>query len=152
MKQQLFFRQIIFLYLFSLSIFLFGQNNTWQPLGPDDSSQPSFGTSDVTSLTMAPNGTLYFGYRDYVNNSKATVKKFNGTNWETVGTEGFSDGIISQIDLTTAPDGTPYIAYQDYANGSKLTVKKIQWYQLGNSRNTRIYEQWSHFYQFSYCP
>lgn len=84
-------------------------------------------------------GTLYIIYKDYENGYCPTVKKFNGSEWETVGTEGFyasqtSEDVISgsYYDLTDSflymCDGTLYAAcgqrYSGYSAYSKATFMK----------------------------
>jgi len=66
--------------------------------------------------------------------SSVTVKKFNGTAWEAVGSEGFSVGSANNIRIATGPDGTPYVVYQDFSEGSKATVQKFNgsaWVPVG---------------------
>jgi hypothetical protein len=50
--------------------------------------------------------------------------KFDGANWVTVGSAGFSAGYVWFISLAL-DNGTPYVAYQDYAAGHKATVMKF---------------------------
>jgi TPR repeat protein len=56
---------------------------------------------------------------------KATVMKYNGSAWETVGNAGFSAGSISSISLRFGSEGTPYVSYRDKGNNKKVTVKKF---------------------------
>jgi uncharacterized repeat protein (TIGR02543 family)/LPXTG-motif cell wall-anchored protein len=65
----------------------------------------------------------------------ATVMKFNGTGWETVGTAGFSAGQATYISLVFN-GGIPYVAYQDSGNGGKATVMKFNgtdWEAVGTA-------------------
>ena len=97
----------------------------WNAVG---SAGFSAGQADYTSLAFAPDGTPYVAYRDWLDlgtNQKATVKKFNGTTWVTVGTAGFSAGQADYTSLAFAPDGTPYLAYTDDGNSGKATVMKF---------------------------
>ncbi|MEJ0073320.1 MAG: hypothetical protein WDN27_04555 [Candidatus Saccharibacteria bacterium] len=60
----------------------------WQVVG---STGLSVGTANYDSLAF--NGdTPYVAFQDLGNSSKATVEKFDGTNWVPVGTAGFSAG------------------------------------------------------------
>ena len=114
--------------LFLFLVFLLVNKNTkaqtWQPLGPDDFSQTgSIGVGLFTSL--ASNGIApYVIYSDVINSGKATVKKFNGTSWEAVGTSGFSDGSASFTSIAFN-SGVPYVIYREELNGLKATVKKF---------------------------
>ena len=62
---------------------------------------------------------------DSVNDIKATVMKWSGTDWENVGTPGFSAGYAYYTSIVTTSDGTPYVAYTDGANSDKVTVMKL---------------------------
>jgi hypothetical protein len=75
-------------------------------------------------------------YLDYDHSSKATVKRYNGTDWERVGNAGFSEGGVYNTSLAFAPDGTPYLAYQDLGNNHKATVMRFDgahWENVGSA-------------------
>ena len=59
------------------------------------------------------------------NSSKATVMKFDGTNWLIVGNAGFSPDMVAYISLAFSPAGEPYVAYEDHANSEKASVIKF---------------------------
>ncbi len=109
--------------LIFLLISFFAKAQNWQAVGPDDFNQASYGTALYTSLVF--NGTVpYVVYSDGLNSYKATVKKFNGTSWELVGTAGFSAGSATYTSLTF--NGTvPYVVYSDGLNSYKATVQKF---------------------------
>lgn len=94
----------------------------WEAVG---SAEFSAGEAEITSLAM-DNGTVYVAYKDNVYGGKATVMKYaygSGSDWETVGSEGFSAGGIVDISLAVY-NGTPYVAYVDGGNGNRATVMK----------------------------
>jgi hypothetical protein len=66
--------------------------------------------------------------------NKATVRKFDGTNWITVGNAGFSAGSATYTHL--AFNGTtPYIAFKDGGNNNRTTVMKFDganWINVGS--------------------
>jgi hypothetical protein len=64
-------------------------------------------------------------YKDIENESKATVMKYNGESWVTVGSAGFSADDADYTSLVFS-DGTPYVAYRDGGNGDKATVMKFE--------------------------
>lgn len=84
----------------------------------------SSGLADSTSLAINSNNIPYIAYRDDVNNSKANVMKWNGTNWVNVGTPGFSAGTAYYPSLAIGPNDIPYVVYRDAVNLNKATVMK----------------------------
>lgn len=79
----------------------------------------SSGKVSFTSLYVSGD-TPYVAYKDEGNDGRITVKKFNGTSWETVGTEGFIKG--DYVTLAYYGDSL-YLACRDENN--KATVKKF---------------------------
>jgi hypothetical protein len=127
----------ILLFLFLANSILFAQE-AWRPLGPDD-----FTDSPIDNATYAPhldlsvsheyfidiaidsNNVPYIVYQDGTNEDKITVRKFNSTFWEVVGTEGFSAGQASDPRLAIDSNNVPYVAYIDAANADKATLQKF---------------------------
>jgi len=89
----------------------------WQSVGGALSASPSEGLSFYLY-----NGIPYAAYSDAAASNKITVKKYNGSTWETLGTAGFSTSAAYYQSLFVH-EGIPYIAYQDGAAG-KANVKK----------------------------
>ena len=61
---------------------------------------------------------------------------FNGTNWVTVGTAGFSKGYVDQTSMAISPTGGPYVAFSDDANYNLMTVMKFDgtnWIYVGTA-------------------
>jgi hypothetical protein len=109
---------------------------TWQPLGPRDSNQASGDYAMNNSIAIDGSGTPYVAYWDYGNGSKATVKKFTGGNWVTVGSAGFSAGIVGNTSIAIDGSGYPYVVYADFANGQNATVMKFNgssWVTVGSA-------------------
>ena len=99
----------------------------------------SAGGAYYTSLAIDDSGTPYVAYKDGFYSNKATVMKFNGSNWVNVGSPGFSAGEASHISLAIDDSGMPYVAYQDSFSYSgvinKVTVMKFdgsQWVNVGS--------------------
>jgi hypothetical protein len=109
----------------------------WVNVG-GDSTGFSVGAVDYTSLAFSPTDSLpYVAYSDGENSGKATVMKFDGTNWVNVGNEGFSAGYAGYSSLAFCPtDSLPYVAYQDWGNSGKATLMKLagtDWINVGNA-------------------
>src|SRR5688572_19207678 len=59
------------------------------------------------SLAFDSEGTPYIAYQDKAKNYRATVKKFDGSNWITVGEAGFSTGYVKSVSLVMDGSDTP---------------------------------------------
>jgi hypothetical protein len=97
-------------------------------------------SSGVKSLAFNPaDGQLYVAYKDFYAPTylgKATVAKYDGTNWVNVGNAWFSQGNAEFESVAFSPSGEPYVAYQDWGNSHKATVMKFDgnnWVDVGNA-------------------
>ena len=61
----------------------------------------------AVSLALASNGTPYLAYRDAGNSSKATVKRYDGSTWVTVGSAGFTTGEADNLSLALDGNDIP---------------------------------------------
>jgi len=110
--------------------------NSWVFVG--SSSGFSDGQTNDESLAFNPiDGFPYVGYGDGINGGKATVKRFDGSNWVNVGIEGFSAKAISYTSLAFSHDGQPFVAYVETNNyfPYKATVMRFDgnnWVNVGN--------------------
>jgi hypothetical protein len=104
----------------------------------------SAGAASDPSLFFNSNDVPYVAYTDIQNDHKATVMKFNGTNWITVGGTGFSNDKIEFPSLAIGPNNIPYVAYNDFVTNNttpkKATVMKYDistnsWIRVGNVEN-----------------
>jgi hypothetical protein len=89
------------------------------------------------SIAINSSGTPYVAYLEVAgsvfNGGKITVKKFDGTDWVTVGTTGFS-GTTLNLSFTIDGNDIPYVAYSDKDNGEEVTVKRFNgsaWEDVG---------------------
>nr|WP_299068175.1 BspA family leucine-rich repeat surface protein [uncultured Allomuricauda sp.] len=106
----------------------------WEPLGPDDYNQPSFEAAEFTSIILDNMGRPCIAFSDYRNSKKATVRRFEGTSWEMVGSPGFSDGQADYTSIAMNSSGIFYVVYSDVANSGKATVKRFNgttWESVG---------------------
>ena len=97
---------------------------SWECVGSPDFVQTE--QIEVVSLQVY-NGIPYIAYKETAvgaSMGRASVMKFNGTNWEYVGGQGFSTHAASGILLFITEQGIPYVAYTDYDNGHKATVMR----------------------------
>jgi hypothetical protein len=82
-------------------------------------------------------------YADYTSDTsatKATVMKFDGTNWVNLGNAGFTAGEADWESLAFSPSNNqPYVAYSDYQNTwwkekvSVMTFNGTNWVYVGNA-------------------
>jgi uncharacterized repeat protein (TIGR03803 family) len=110
---------------------------TWETVGSAGFSQ---GAADFvyssTSIAIDSNDFPYVAYTDGANSSKATVMKWNGATWETVGSAGFSQGETGYTSLVLDSNNLPYVVYIDAANSYKATVMKwngATWETVGSA-------------------
>ncbi|MCW3070865.1 MAG: ancA 3 [Bacteroidetes bacterium] len=111
---------------------------TWVYVGSPGFSALGNGAQGAgyTSLAIDKHNTLYIAYSDFSNGFKATVMKYDGTNWIYVGAGGFSAGQANNTSIVIDSDGLPYVAYADRANSGKATVMKFDgngWQAVGQA-------------------
>lgn len=88
----------------------------------------SAGIASHTSLSFNSSNEPYVAFREFVSGSiqnEATVMKFDGTNWITVGSPGFSAGYADQTSLAINSNDEPYVAFVDLTQLYKATVMKF---------------------------
>ena len=104
--------------------------------GPDDVTAenwdyvgtPGFSDGAVayTTLDFNSQGTPYVAYSDGAHNNGPTVKKYNGSSWETVGNTpgmGCINAHYTQLVIDKSTD-IPYVVFCDGNNGMTVTVKR----------------------------
>jgi uncharacterized protein YjdB len=102
----------------------------WEPL----SMVPGHGSTMFSSVALDNSGNPYLAFVG----DKVIIKKYNGGEWEELGSAGISDGSVNYANFSIAisEDNIPYLAYRDDANDSKVTVKKFDgatWETVGSS-------------------
>jgi|GEM_PF-1313119 len=109
----------------------------WQGLGANDGMVN--GSSDYSSIAVDTNNVPFVAYSDLSDGSKLKIKKFNGTDWEAVGTnpsEGSALYIVMKVDRANVP----HVLFRDGSAGStKLTLKKFDgtaWVNVGIAKFT----------------
>lgn len=90
----------------------------WQNLG--DKLGVSDFRADVQSIAFSNAGELFIGYKDYLNaDQRATVKKYNGSAWTSVGADRFTPMKIDYFNMVIADDNTPMIAMAKQSNSNE---------------------------------
>ena len=88
------------------------------------------------SLVFNPSGEPWITFSERTNDFfyEASVMKFNGNQWEYIGSPGFSDSCASFTNIAFNASGQPYVAYVDWGNSIQATVKKFDgnnWVNVG---------------------
>lgn len=106
------------------------EGNTWQPL------------ENINYLKGSPRALLFNNlnepvilYVDGYRSSKASLKKYQDSNWIDIGTTGISRGNTNSISFFVK-NNVQYIAYNEVENLNKITVKKFinsSWETVGSS-------------------
>lgn len=96
----------------------------WVNVGAPNYSGDGYG-QDYISMAINSNDELYVAYSDGSYLYWGTVKKFNGSSWETVGNQGFSNEQIYYTSLAFNSNNEPIVAYSDTGQGFKLSVMKF---------------------------
>lgn len=106
------------------------QGNTWSTLGGENFAEGA----DHTALSFSSAGVLYAAYSVGSFENHSLVKKFNGSEWDSVG----PDRIRSQgkVALAVNAMGIPYVAFGDRTASDKVSVQRFNgsvWEYVGNS-------------------
>ncbi|MDQ4139557.1 MAG: Ig-like domain-containing protein, partial [Bacteroidota bacterium] len=108
----------------TVNVLPFDNDQVWQAVGADQGQVSEKDGLDA-NLALDVNGTPFIVYMDEANGYKATVKKFNGSNWVNVGKAGFSAGQANKTRIALDANGTPVVAYVDKVHGERATVMKF---------------------------
>jgi len=109
----------------------------WQVVG--DGIFPSKSSKPVVAFDSS--GAPYVVYEDADNGDKLTVKKYDGSHWDTVGNAGFSTLVSGDlVSLVFDGNDIPYVLYRDKERNTGATVMKYdqdeqgqyQWMTVGS--------------------
>ncbi|MGD1950647.1 MAG: DUF4347 domain-containing protein [Leptolyngbyaceae cyanobacterium] len=95
---------------------------TWTQVGPGAIAPDIANDFDIE---LDSKGTPYIIFQDGGNDSKLTVKQFNGVDWVNLGTPGFTGGNVGFAGLEFDSNDTPYIVFKDDANRSRASVMRF---------------------------
>ena len=100
----------------------------WETVGT-----PGFSSIADRIVLSVDEHTPYVAYLDTSMGSKITVKKFNGTQWETVGNPAFAGG-IDDFPSLFVDRGIPYVAYVDPVSKKAAVMKFFanSWTNVGS--------------------
>ncbi|GAA4468991.1 hypothetical protein GCM10023093_27760 [Nemorincola caseinilytica] len=109
--------------------------SSWVNIG---STQFTPGGAVYTSLVLDGSNTPYVAFRDeyWMYGSKASVMKYDGSNWVYVGTAGFSASTAEWTSMGIDASNNLYVAFADGANSNKVTVMRYNgssWAILGSA-------------------
>ena len=89
-----------------------------------DQAAISEGVSTQVSLDYFLGGPVV-AYRDWINNSRLSVQRFNGSNWEYLGDPGFTPDSVNFVSLATG-NAAYYVAVSDAGSSNAVTVVRYQ--------------------------
>jgi hypothetical protein len=125
--------------------------SSWEEVGASSASgggiSNNSGFSAATSTAVAPDGTPYVAWQNYVsgdNNYEIYIRRWNGSSWEEVGAGSATGGGISNTSgyseypsLVIAPDGTLTIAWRDDSSGNAESYVRqwrgANWEEIGSN-------------------
>jgi len=120
-------KKIPLLFLLFISNIIFAQ--AWEPVGNET------GFSDASAvdqhLAIDSNNVIYIAYQNSNNTTimNTTVKKFNGTTWETVGTNNFAANASTNSrnqSLMIDSNNVPYVAFSSFGDASVSGIKVMK--------------------------
>jgi hypothetical protein len=98
---------------------------SWVMVGNDHFSEMS---AFFPMLAFNPSGDPCVAFDDFTYTPyifRASVKRFDGSNWVNIGSKLFSKGDASYINLAFSLPGEPYVAFCDGYYGASVTVMKF---------------------------
>lgn len=97
-------------------------SNTWSSVG-----SPGFSVTDAYNIDIvSDDADFYLAYNGLYSARSATVMKWDGTRWVSLGKSNFSAGNTDDLALAyDSANDIPYVAYRDDANSAQATVMKF---------------------------
>ncbi|MCF7843353.1 chitobiase/beta-hexosaminidase C-terminal domain-containing protein, partial [Candidatus Gracilibacteria bacterium] len=106
-----------------------GSATGWSYVGTRGFSTTIYVTDSMSLSFDSTTYEPYVAYGEYDSNItalKPVVKKFDGSTWNTVGTERFTPSQVTDISVAVDPvNNVPYVAYKDGSVNNKATVQKF---------------------------
>lgn len=111
-----------------------GSAQDWEPLGPDDWNWPSVGKAYYPRLAIDANNYPVILSKDYGEGGDYRVRRWDGTKWMALGSDGFFlDGAL-QSNMVLDEAGNPVLAGSDPNNGDRAILRRwngIAWIPVG---------------------
>ena len=108
----------------------------WNIVGSQGFSSSGVTNPNANIGIAVYNHTPYIIYEGDAPDYQATVMKFDGADWVTVGSPNMSNGIANEPSIAIDGNGTLYAAYIDWGNNQTPTVKKFDGYSWVNTGTT----------------
>jgi hypothetical protein len=104
------------------------------------------------TITFSPTGAPYVSFMD--TGGRATVKTFDGTNWNTIGPRCFSSSAASWLTLSLDQNGNPFVAYEDlhYSISHIMAFNNQSWVNIGMNISPGRFENPSLAFDHSGIP
>jgi hypothetical protein len=98
--------------------------SSWDVVGPAGLSSEE--PSTLVQMAVTSTDVPYIVYQDYADyNTKLVAKRFNGSDWEVVGTPGFSAGHALAESMVMSSDNVPYVSFFDNGNSNHTSVMRF---------------------------
>jgi hypothetical protein len=117
---------------------------TWNLVGAAGFSASGSGVCNWQRLLVDEYNNLYLAFNDEgfgMTAGQGTIMKFNGTNWVSVGTPGFTQSFAHHSDFTFGNGDTLYYSYADgsstsMSRGAVMMYDGTSWTSIGSSLTT----------------
>ncbi len=123
------------LLIFCLFVASFSFAQSWQPVGPDDFTDPSIASGAELDMKLDNAGYPVLAFLDNGDNWKASVLHWDGSSWIPYGTQAISSNNVNYLSLVIDANGYPIVAYTDPDYFGRATVKRwngSSWSTVGN--------------------
>jgi len=92
--------------------------------GTDKPAVESEGWRQWLSLGFDSQDRPYVAYELFNGGLRAAVRRFDGTNWELVGSSGFTPDVADYLALAIDPSDVPYVVFVDGSQSRRVSVMR----------------------------
>jgi len=97
---------------------------TWENVGSQDFANSAISIRHI-NLVIDNKDDFYIAFQENQVSYKSNVMKFDGTNWNYLGSKNFTSGVSEYQSLAVDSNNIPYLAFSDGSNIGKTTVMKF---------------------------